>query len=97
MITVEYLPGTLIMEADHQSRSATDSGDWNPDPFIFKKIGKAFWTPDIDLFTSKISNHLPTYLAWRPDPFSKGANVFQLSWGNPKGYTFPQFCLIQPV
>ena len=56
IITVEYLLGKLNMEVDHQSRSVTDSSDWKLNPIIFKKICKVFWTPDIDIFASRISH-----------------------------------------
>ena len=89
MITVKYLPGTLNEEADHQSRSVTDSSEWKLNPLIFKKICKVFWTPDIDLFASIISHQVPANFAWKSGTFSKGTDAFQLSWRNFKGCTFP--------
>ena len=71
MITVEYLPGTLSVKADHQSRSVTDSSEWKLNQLIFKKICKVFWTPDIDLFASRISHQVPAYIAWKTDPSAK--------------------------
>ena len=56
---------------------------------IFKEICKVFWTPDIELFASRIPHQVPVYLAWKPDPFSKRTDAFQLSWRNLKGYSFP--------
>ena len=46
MITVEYLPGTLNVEA----RSVTNFSEWKLNPLIFKMIYKVSWTSDIDLF-----------------------------------------------
>ena len=80
MITVKYLPGTLNEEADHQSRSVTDSSEWKLNPLIFKKICKVFWTPDIDLFASIISHQVPANFAWKSDTFNKGTDAFQLSF-----------------
>ena len=37
------------------------------------------------------------YLAWKPDPFSKELDPFQLSWRNLMGYAFPPICLIGRV
>ena len=70
MITVEYLPGTFNVKADHQLRSVTDSSEWKVNPLILKKIRKTFWTPDIDLFASRMSHEALAYLAWKPDQFS---------------------------
>ena len=88
MIIVEYLPGTLNVEVDHHSRSVTDSNKWKLNTLICKKICKVFWTPNINLLSSIKSHQVPAYLAWRPDPFSKGTDAFQLSWRNLKGYAF---------
>ena len=85
MITVEYLPGTFNVKADHQLRSVTDSSEWKVNPLILKKIRKTFWTPDIDLFASRMSHEALAYLAWKPDQFSglKWTDVFQISWRDP--------------
>ena len=76
MTTVEYLPGTLNMTADHQSWIVKDSSKWKLNPFIFKKICKVFWAPDIDLIASRISHQVPAYLVWKQEPFSEGTDVF---------------------
>ena len=53
-ITVEYLPGVLIQEVDFQSRSVSDSSELKSDPAIFQYIFRILWTPDIDLFASRV-------------------------------------------
>ena len=94
MINIEYLLGTINVEEDHQSRSVTDYREWKLNPLIFKKIWKVFWTPDVDLFASRISQQVPAYIAWKPGPFSKEMDVFQLSWRSLKKYVFSPFGLI---
>ena len=94
MINIEYLLGTINLEEDHQSRSVTDYREWKLNPLIFKKIWKVFWTPDVDLFASRISQQVPAYIAWKPGPFSKEMDVFQLSWRSLKKYVFSPFGLI---
>lgn len=42
MITVEYLPGTFNVKADHQLRSVTDSSEWKVNPLILKRSAKHF-------------------------------------------------------
>ena len=49
--------------------------------------------PDIDLFASKISHQVPTYISWKFDPFSKRRDAFQITWTHLKEYTFPPFAL----
>ena len=31
-------------------------------------------------FVSRVPYHIPTYLAWKPDSYSKGTDAFQQSW-----------------
>ena len=97
MVTIEYLPGTLTVEADHQSRSVMDSCELKLNPLIFKEICKVFCTLDTDLFASRIFQQVPAYLPWKPDPFSKGMDPFQLTSRYLKGYVFSPFCLIGQV
>ena len=63
MVAVEYLLGTLNVEADHQSRTVKDSTDWKLNPLVFKKIYKVFWALDMNLLPSRISHQVPAYLA----------------------------------
>ena len=65
VVTVEYLPGTLNVEANHQAQSVMDSSKLYLylNPLIFKKICKVFMTADIYLFASRILYQILTYLA----------------------------------
>ena len=69
-ITAEYLPGLLSEEADTQSRTVRDASEWKVNPRIFLKIYKYRGTPEIDLFASRISHQLLTYISWKLDPYS---------------------------
>ena len=51
----------------------------------------------IDLFASRMSHQLPTYISWKLDPYSQGRDAFQISWINKKRYAFAPFCLIDRV
>lgn len=61
-VTVEYLQGPLDLEVYHQSRPILDSIKWKLDPIVFKKICKAFWTKDADLFVSRVSYQTLAYI-----------------------------------
>ena len=93
-ITAEYLPGLLNVEADTQSRTVRDVSKWKVNPRIFLKIYKYRGTPEIDLFASRISHQLLTYISWKLDPYSQWRNAFQISWTNKNGHAFPPLCLI---
>ena len=90
-ITAKYLPGLLNVETDTQSRTVRDANKWKLNTRIFQKICKHRGTPDIDLFASRISHQLPTYISWKLDPYSQGRDAFQISWTNKNGMPFPHF------
>ena len=96
-ITAEYLPGALNREADMQSRTVKDSSEWKLNPVVFQNLCKSWWTPDIDLFASRVSHQVPAYVSWKLDPYSKGRDAFQMRWTHTKGYAFPPFSLIGRV
>ena len=98
-ITTEYLPGALNKETNFQLRVVRDSSKWKLDYKFFQTICRRWELPDIDLFASRISHQVPTYISptymsWKLDPFSKGRDVFQITWIHLKGHAFPHFALI---
>ena len=98
-ITTEYLPGALNKETNFQLRVVRDSSKWKLDYKVFQTICRRWKLPDIDLFASRISHQVPTYISptymsWKLDPFSKGRDVFQITWIHLKGHAFPHFALI---
>ena len=61
-ITAEYLPGALNEEANFQSRAVRNSSEWKLDSKVFQTICRKWEVPDIDLFASRISHQVPTYI-----------------------------------
>ena len=96
-ITAEYLPGALNKEADMESQTVKDSSEWKLNPVVFQNVCESWWSPDIDLFTSRVSHQVPAYVSWKLDPFSKCRDAFQMCWAHTKGYAFPPFSLIGRV
>ena len=93
-VTAEYLPSSLNIQADWQSRNHRDSSDWKLNPKIFSQIVKITGIPQIYLFATRLNHHLPKYMSWHPDPGSCAVDSFQHSWRNLYGYAF---CLIGKV
>ena len=96
-VTAEYLPNSLNIQADWQSRNHKDSSDWKLNPKIFPQIVKNKGMPQIDLFASQLKHQLPIYMSWHPDPGSCVVYSLQQSWRNLCRYAFPPFCLIGKV
>ena len=51
-VTAEYLPSSLNIQADWQSRNHRDTSDWKLNPKMFSQIVKIRGIPKIDLFAS---------------------------------------------
>ena len=58
-ITAEHLPGAINLEEDWEYRNLKDTSEWILCTEVFKMICQATRTPDIDLFTSRVSHQLP--------------------------------------
>ena len=62
MITAEYLPTDLNVEADWESRHVTDWSEWKLHPWLFEQICLTHGTPEVDLFASRTSHQIQTYM-----------------------------------
>ena len=93
-LTAEFLPGSLNIEADWQSRNFLDSSDWRLKREIFRDMNQKMGPFMLDLFASRHNAQLNRYISWRPDPFSVGVDAFQRSWKEEGLYLFPPFAMI---
>ena len=64
---------------------------------IFQKVCQIRGFSEIDLSASHLSHQIPTYVAWKPDPYSHATDAFQQNWLHKLLYAFPQFCMIPKV
>ena len=71
-----------------QSHTVKDSNEWK-----FQKLCN-MWTPGIYLFTSRVSDQVPTCVSWKLDPYSKGKNAFQICSTHTKGDASSSFPVI---
>ena len=69
-IAAEYLPRRLNVRAGWESSNATESSDWKLHQKVYLKITKLLGAPTVDLFTSRLYQKLPQYMAWKVDPNS---------------------------
>ena len=96
-ITTEYLPSKLNVAAEWESRNSLYSSEWMLSHQIFQKVCQIRGFPEIDLFASRLSHQIPTYVAWKPDPHSHATDAFQQNWSHKLLYAFPPFCMIPKV
>ncbi len=90
-LKAEYLPGVQNVQADRESRVFTDSSDWKIQSEVIQPFLK---DREIDLFATRLTNQLPRYVSWRPDPHAYATDAFTVDWSTTRGYAFPPFNLI---
>ena len=61
-ITAQHLPGTQNVDADWASRQFNERTEWTLDKSIFTRIVRKFYTPQVDLFASRLNYYLPKYI-----------------------------------
>lgn len=95
-LSASYIPG-IQNTADYFSRNFSDSTEWMLKVSIFQRLCKQFFTPDIDLFASRLNKQLDVYMSWFPSPGASGCDAFTVDWGLYQPYIFPPFNLIGRV
>ena len=79
-LMAEHIPGKENTIADAESRVFRDRWDWKLNPELFAMIQQRFGPLEIDLFASRVSNQLPRFYSWRPDPEAEARDAFKQFW-----------------
>ena len=96
-IQAQHLAGRLNVTADEESRVLKDRSDWMLCPRIFRKIDHQLGLLEIDLFASRLSTQLPTFVSWRPDPEAMATDAFTILRTGMKAYANPPWSLVGRV
>ena len=72
--------------ADSLSRDLNTSVEWSLNDSVFDKLCSIFEQPSVDLFASRLSHKLKSYVSWKPDPGSIACNAFSIDWDGMYGY-----------
>ena len=88
-LTAQHIPGIQNVVADAASRQIETRTEWTLDRKIFQSISQRFYTPEVDLFASRLNHQLPKYVSMYPDPGALAVDAFLLDWSK---WT----CLIHP-
>ena len=67
-LSAQHIPGILNYAADQESRVYRDSSDWKLDPTVFACLNSLWGPLEMDLFATPLTNQLPRFVSWRPDP-----------------------------
>ena len=93
-IIAQHVPGKKNVVADEESRKMIDHNDWQLNPTIIQPLIKGC---QIDLFASRLTRQLKSYVSWRPDLRAIHVDAFTMDWRNLRAYAFPPFNLIAAV
>ncbi|XP_026823727.1 uncharacterized protein LOC113561474 [Ooceraea biroi] len=96
-IYAAYIPSTLNLEADAESRVISEDSEWTLDQGYFNIIDSTFGPFDIDLFAALINAKCPRFVSWLPDPMAHAVDAFSLDWSQFYFYAFPPFILVLRV
>ena len=67
-LTAQHIPGIQNGVADSASRQIESRTEWTLDKGIFQSVCQRFYTPDVDLFASRLTHQGPKYVLRYPDP-----------------------------
>lgn len=96
-ITARHLPGVLNVEADFASRNFNNRTEWTLDRKIFRQVTSLFYTPQVDLFASRITHQLPMYMSRYPDPESLAVDAFSQNWNKWTVFIHPPIVLLPRI
>ena len=94
-ISAGYIAGKSNVEADYASRQNQTATEWMLQKTLLSyALEQLQFTPEIDLFASRINCQFPQYVAYRPDPGAVAIDAFSIPWTGLKFYAFPPFSVI---
>ena len=69
--------------------------EWKLDKNIFQRLSQEVFSPEIELFASRLNCQVKPFISWHhPDPESFAVDTFAENWGRWMIYAFPPFSLI---
>lgn len=71
----------------------TDSSDWKLDQIVFARLNDLWGPLEVDLFARRLTNQLPSYVSWRPDPEAEATDALS-GLASDLGLHIPPFSLV---
>ena len=97
LVTAVHILGKENIYPDNLSRNFNDTSEWKLKSSVFQLVSKHFFTPDLDLFASRINKQLNRYVSWFPDPEAFATDAYSFSWSDINPYIFAPFSQISRV
>ena len=96
-VSAAFIAGSSNVLADFSSRNFSDTTEWMLKKEIFQKICAQFFTPDIDLFASRLNFQVSRFVTWFLQPGAYRSDAFSFSWSEYLPYIFAPFNMIGKV
>ena len=97
-VSVAHIPGRDNLVADFDSRRNEKASEWMLDSQCLAKALKDLqYTPNIDLFASRLNRQFANYVSYRSDRQALSIDAFSLTWADKMFYAFPPFSVILNV
>ena len=96
-ISAQHIPGKVNNQADTLSREISSNLEWSLNGELFQEIISQTFTPEIDLFASRLNAKTAMFISWHPQPGAAATDAFSLSRANMNCYAFPPFILVPRV
>ena len=94
-LTAAHIAGVKNTAADAESRKTRKETEWMLNEKWFKKgLTIIQFSPDIDLFASRVNKQLDHYISYNCDPDAWAVDAFTVCWKTLKFYAFPPFSVI---
>ena len=86
-ISAAHIPGRDNLVADFESGRNEKASEWMLDSqCLAKTLEDLQYTPNIDLFASRLIRQFANYVSHRPDPQALSNDAFSLTWADKMFY-----------
>ena len=93
-LSAAHIAGKCNIQADLESRHSVTETEWMlNNTLLSNALSELDFTPEIDLFASRLNAQFPQYVAYRPDSGVRAVDAFTIDWCLLKFYAFPPFSI----
>ena len=97
-VSAAFVAGKTNVEADELSgKDFQDDLEWSLAPHIFDTVVGHFPDMSVDLFASRLTCKLATYVSRRAEPHILAADAFSIIWNDHLFYMSPPFSLMAKI
>ena len=97
-LKARHIPGCLNVMADMLSKSnQVQSAEWSLHPQVFKQICLKWFTPQVDLFDTRLNHKVPLYVSPVPDQNAWDIDALNINWSGLTAYAYPPTALLHRV